>query len=210
MTSRAILQRRKNLFNSLNQSTCLIRGFPSFEHGRTSPSNELLSSSWVANHPIPATNYRNEGGSSSVNKDGLPGLSAAGFCRHNSFAFPTSGCGIGRSNFVPSLGVQWLSLSIRYASTATASQPERAGRNDENRQQLAKKVKEASPEECDQAVEGLTTVKAKAKAKQTQESLNSAESIMKRVWTRLLGIGPALRAVASMSRSINLILLCLM
>lgn len=201
MASRAILQRRKNLFNSSNQSTCLIRGFPSFEHGRTSPSNELLSSSWVANHPIADTSYRNEG------KDGLPGLLPAGFCRHNSFAFPTSGCGIGRAYFVPSLGVQWISFSIRCASTATANQHERAGRNDENRQQVAKKVKEASPEECDQAVEGLTTVKAKAKAKQTQESLKSAESIMERVWARLLGIGPALRAVASMSRSRNLILL---
>ncbi|XP_059435949.1 uncharacterized protein LOC132168883 [Corylus avellana] len=200
MASRAILRRRKNLFNSLNQSTCLIQGFPSFKHGRTSPSYELLSSSWVANHPIAVTNYQNEGGSSSVNKDGLPGLLSAGFSRQNSFAFPISGCGIGRADFVPSLGVQWISLSIRYASTATASQPERAGRNGENRQQIAKKVKEASPEECDQAVEGLTTVKAKAKAKQTQESLKSAESIMKRVWTRLLGIGPALRAVASMSR----------
>lgn len=206
MASRAILQRRKNLFNSLNQSTCLIQGFPSFKHGRTSPSYELLSSSWVANHPIAETNYQNEGGSSSVNKDGLPGLLSAGFSRHNSFAFPTSGCGIGRADFVPSLGVQWISLSIRYASTATASQPKRAGRNGENLQQVAKKVKEASPEECDQAVEGLTTVKAKAKAKQTQESLKT-ESIMKRVWTRLLGIGPALRAVASMSRSRNLILL---
>ena len=105
-----------------------------------------------------------------------------------------------RADFVPRFGVQWVSQSIRYASTATAGQPDTAGVNDENKQKVAKKVKEASPEECDQAVEGLSNVKAKAKAKQMQESQKSAESIMKRVWAMLLGIGPALRAVASMSR----------
>uniref|UniRef100_A0A2N9FQ65 Letm1 RBD domain-containing protein n=1 Tax=Fagus sylvatica TaxID=28930 RepID=A0A2N9FQ65_FAGSY len=105
-----------------------------------------------------------------------------------------------RADFVPSFGVQWISQSIRYASTATAGQPDTASGNDENEQKVAKKVKEASPEECDQAVEGLSNVKAKAKAKQMQESQKSAESIMKRVWAMLLGIGPALRAVASMSR----------
>uniref|UniRef100_A0A2N9GNH2 Letm1 RBD domain-containing protein n=1 Tax=Fagus sylvatica TaxID=28930 RepID=A0A2N9GNH2_FAGSY len=200
MASRAILHRRRNLFNSLNQSTCLIRGFPSFEHGQTSPTNELLNSSWVANHAFAATDNKNEGGLSSVNKDGLPALLAAGFRRHNSVASPTLGYGIGRADFVPRFGVQWISQSIRYASTATAGQPDTAGGNDENEQKVAKKVKEASPEECDQAVEGLSNVKAKAKAKQMQESQKSAESIMKRVWAMLLGVGPALRAVASMSR----------
>lgn len=200
MASRAIFHRRRNLFNSLNQSTCLIRGFPSFEHGQTSPTNELLNSSWVANHAFAATDNKNEGGLSSVNKDGLPALLAAGFRRHNSIASPTLGYGIGRADFVSHFGVQWISQSIRYASTATAGQPDTAGGNDENEQKVAKKVKEASPEECDQAVEGLSNVKAKAKAKQMQESQKSAESIMKRVWAMLLGIGPALRAVASMSR----------
>uniref|UniRef100_A0A2N9HA34 Letm1 RBD domain-containing protein n=1 Tax=Fagus sylvatica TaxID=28930 RepID=A0A2N9HA34_FAGSY len=146
------------------------------------------------------TDNKNEGGLSSVNKDGLPALLAAGFRRHNSVASPTLGYGIGRADFVPRFGVQWISQSIRYASTATAGQPDTAGGNDENEQKVAKKVKEASPEECDQAVEGLSNVKAKAKAKQMQESQKSAESIMKRVWAMLLGIGPALRAVASMSR----------
>jgi hypothetical protein len=64
----------------------------------------------------------------------------------------------------------------------------------------SKRKKEASPEECDQAVEGLSTAKAKAKAKQVQESLKSSQSIVKKFWARILGIGPALRAVASMSR----------
>jgi LETM1 and EF-hand domain-containing protein 1 len=64
-----------------------------------------------------------------------------------------------------------------------------------------KKKKEASPEECDQAVEGLSTAKAKAKAKQVQESLKVDQSVIQKFWARILGVGPALRAVASMSRS---------
>lgn len=199
MASRGILQRKRNLTNSLNQSTCLIRGFPNFELLRTYPSDVLLNSSWVANHPFAATNCRNEGGLFSVNKDGLPGL-LLGFPRHNSFAIPTLGNGIGRVGFVPSLGVQWISQSVRFASAAPVGQAETASGNDENEQKVSKRVKEASPEECDQAVEGLSTVKAKAKAKQMQESQKKVESIMKTIWTKLLGIGPALRAVASMSR----------
>nr|CAN63817.1 hypothetical protein VITISV_010338 [Vitis vinifera] len=60
--------------------------------------------------------------------------------------------------------------------------------------------KEASPQECDQAVEGLSTAKAKAKAKQLLESQKGAKSPLQKTWAMLLGIGPALRAVASMSR----------
>ena len=61
-------------------------------------------------------------------------------------------------------------------------------------------MKEASLEECDQAVEGLSTVKAKAKAKQVHDSPKSAQSIIKKIWVTILGIGPALRAVAYMNR----------
>ncbi|MCD9559063.1 hypothetical protein HAX54_016792 [Datura stramonium] len=59
----------------------------------------------------------------------------------------------------------------------------------------------SSPEECDQAVVGLSTAVAKAKvSKRLQESQKVAKSVIQRVWATLLGIGPALRAVASMSR----------
>ena len=60
--------------------------------------------------------------------------------------------------------------------------------------------KEASPEECDEAVEDLTMAKAKAKSKQLQDSQISIKAVVKKIWAVLLGIGPALRAVASMSR----------
>ncbi|XP_020549078.1 LETM1 domain-containing protein LETM2, mitochondrial isoform X3 [Sesamum indicum] len=65
-----------------------------------------------------------------------------------------------------------------------------------------KQKKEPSAEECDQAVEGLSSIKARAeaKAKQLQDSQKGANSILKRIWAMVLGIGPALRAVASMSR----------
>jgi LETM1 and EF-hand domain-containing protein 1, mitochondrial len=42
------------------------------------------------------------------------------------------------------------------------------------------KKKEASPDECDQAVEGLSTAKAKAKAKQVQESTKASQSVMQK------------------------------
>ncbi|KAG6700426.1 hypothetical protein I3843_08G107400 [Carya illinoinensis] len=201
MALRAILQRKRSLFGPLNQSTCFIRGFPSFKLGQTSQSDNVLGSNWVFDPLFPAADYRNKGDLTSVKKDGLPGPLAAGFHRKNSCIIPILHCETGSTYFFPSLGVQWISQCIRFTSTATAGQPKMASaNNDENEQQASKKVKEASPEECDQAVEGLSTIKAKAKAKQMKELPQSAESLMKRVWTMLLGIGPALRAVASMSR----------
>ncbi|KAJ6726808.1 LEUCINE ZIPPER-EF-HAND CONTAINING TRANSMEMBRANE PROTEIN [Salix purpurea] len=83
---------------------------------------------------------------------------------------------------------------------ATAGQPEYGHGNDRNQQQAAKQAKKASPEECDEAVEDLTEVKAKAKAKQVRESQKSSKTVMQKIWAKLLGVGPALRAIASMSR----------
>lgn len=96
-------------------------------------------------------------------------------------------------------GTQRKSGFFYHYSTSTAGHPD-VGGNTDNEQKISKKVKEASPEECDQAVEGLSSVKAKAKAKQLQETQKDAKSMLQKVWAMLLGIGPALRAVASMSR----------
>ncbi|KAL5053639.1 hypothetical protein RYX36_034321 [Vicia faba] len=91
-----------------------------------------------------------------------------------------------------SIGVRFLSQS-----TAAAAKKDEAESDDV----VGKKRKEASPEECDQAVEGLTTAKAKAAmAKRSQESQKVVQSVLQRVRAVFLGIGPALRAVASMSR----------
>jgi LETM1 and EF-hand domain-containing protein 1 len=97
------------------------------------------------------------------------------------------------------LGAMYFLQSVRTAST-TAGQPKSGVLNEQSEDQKQPK-KEASPEECDQAVEGLSTAKAKAKAKQTQEVQKTDQSIIQKFWARLLGIGPALRVVASMSRS---------
>jgi len=105
----------------------------------------------------------------------------------------SSGNGFEKSNvFNESIGVRFLSQ----ASEAAARKKEEPPENDDG----VKKRKEASPEECDQAVEGLTEAKAKAKAKRSQEAQKDSQSVVQRVRAVILGIGPALRAVASMSR----------
>ncbi|XP_031505162.1 uncharacterized protein LOC116267529 [Nymphaea colorata] len=108
------------------------------------------------------------------------------------------GPGNGRTGLMLPLGVRWMSQSLRTASTATVKEPSIDSGVEPNEEQTKKQIKEASPEECDQAVEGLSS--AKAKAKQFQESQKKAKSPIERVWAVLLGVGPALRAVASMSR----------
>ncbi|CAN6468084.1 unnamed protein product [Victoria cruziana] len=104
----------------------------------------------------------------------------------------------GRTELMLPLGIRWMSQSLRTASTATIKEPNIDSGDEPSEEQAKKQIKEASPEECDQAVEGLSS--AKAKAKQFQESQKKAKSPIERVWAVLLGVGPALRAVASMSR----------
>ncbi|RID64965.1 hypothetical protein BRARA_D00197 [Brassica rapa] len=97
-----------------------------------------------------------------------------------------SGIGFGSLEMGSSLGMRYMSVSIHNATKKPEEEEKR---------------KEASPEECDQAVESLSSVKAKAKAKRLQDSKKVARSILQRTWVFILGIGPALRAVASMSRA---------
>lgn len=63
-----------------------------------------------------------------------------------------------------------------------------------------KRKSDASADDCDQAVVGLSSASAKAKQKQEEELAKKNDGIVKKVWSTLLGIGPALRAVAAMSR----------
>lgn len=200
MTSRAILRRKNFLCNYLNRPTYLTRGLPSFEYGHTTASNYFERSSLVgfSIHSSEDTDGGREGGLSRVTKDELSKPLPVGFLKHDFFQMSNFKYGVGRVSFISPLQASLISQSVRYGSTATAGQPER----DRNEQRATKQIKEASPEDCDQAVEGLSTVKAKAtaKAKQMQDIQKSAKSVVQRVWAALLGIGPALRAVASMSR----------
>ncbi|XWS65242.1 hypothetical protein CRYUN_Cryun05aG0075800 [Craigia yunnanensis] len=170
MASRVILRRRSYIFNSPTRPTSLLRGFSSFEHRQSFTSEDSGGSAWVASCPYQNSDFKKVV-LPSVLKNELSNFLAAQYYRSNS-------SGISNSGYQPELG----------------------SGNDGNKQQAPKKVKEASPEECDQAVEGLSTVKAKAKAKQVQDSPKSAQSVIKKIWAIILGIGPALRAVASMSR----------
>lgn len=97
------------------------------------------------------------------------------------------------------LGARYFRQSVRAASETTG-QPKSGILNGKSEYQNQPE-KEASPEECDQAVEGLSTAKAKAKA-MVQEVQKTDQSIIQKFWARLLGIGPALRVIASMSRSL--------
>ncbi|KAI7735206.1 hypothetical protein M8C21_030498 [Ambrosia artemisiifolia] len=80
--------------------------------------------------------------------------------------------------------VKFLSQSSSFSTTASSPKPA-TGNDEEDKEQIATKRKEASPEECDQAVEGLTSAKAKAKAKQVTESQKPANSILKKTWAML-------------------------
>lgn len=109
-----------------------------------------------------------------------------------------------RSDYIsPSLGSIYITQT-RNAVTSTARKDEDDDKDSESK--ITKK--EASPEDCDQAVEGLTSAKAKAKAKKLEEEQKleeaqkaEAKSIIHKTWAVILGIGPALRAIASMSKA---------
>jgi len=103
-------------------------------------------------------------------------------------------------NFVFPLGVRCFLQSISTTSNTTGQgQVNIMDKQIEDEKQKQQK-KEASPEECDQAVEGLSTAKAKAKAK-LEEVQKTDQSMVQKFWAKLLGIGPALRLIASMSRA---------
>lgn len=189
MAARAITKGKKHLLGHLSVSIRPCSGFSSFAHGRFSQDSDTK---------VQGSNNSEcrEGGSVFVPKDYYY-FSSKGYLNRPSSILRNR---YGGSEISLPLGVRWLSQSMRTASTATASQPE-TGCQGEDKGQSTKQTKEPSPEECDQAVEGLSSAKAKAKAKKLQESQKASQSVVQKIWARLLGIGPALRAVASMSRA---------
>ncbi|RWR83920.1 LETM1 and EF-hand domain-containing protein 1, mitochondrial-like protein [Cinnamomum micranthum f. kanehirae] len=194
MALRAIFRRKKFFLDHLNMPTRSIQHFPNFGQFESSDEPDSQSSKWVADHPFAGTDGGKERYGALMTKEKLLVLWEVGLLKHSSCRkyIAAPGHGYARSEFVSPLGIRWM-------STATAGQPQ-IGRDEPNEEQNKKHLKEASPEECDQAVEGLSTVKAKAKAKQLQESQKDAKSVLQKFWAKFLGIGLALRAVASMSR----------
>lgn len=118
-----------------------------------------------------------------------------------------SGSGVGLWGQGPE-GKRWLATYTRVTEEAArASNAATAIRYDEDEeaQSLKKNEKEPSPEDCDVAVEDLSSVKAKHK--QSQEAPKTKEAVKKpsdgwmiKVRNVFFGIGPAIRAIAAMSR----------
>jgi LETM1 and EF-hand domain-containing protein 1 len=203
MASRAIVRRRKHLWDHVN-TPILSSSFSTFQHGTFGfEVHPRIARPFLQQSPGDSKREKDkERYSVDLTKGNLPGL-GNGFPQRPAHMISHCGYGIGRNEFALPFGARGLLQSIRRASTATAGQPKLDVEEEQSEdQKQSKRKKEASPEECDQAVEGLSTAKAKAKAKQVQESLKSSQSIVKKFWARILGIGPALRAVASMSRYI--------
>lgn len=201
MATRAILRRRKALVSAWTQPSGSFRCFTSFEHGQSSSVPHTQDPSWGAVLPSLDSDSRNKRESYPVTKDKLQQYSSVGLLRNNFGGNSSLRSADVRLYYGSSIGATWLSRSLRYSSTATAGQPEFRSDNDKNEEKAAEQAKDASPEECDQAVEGLSSAKAKAKAKQTQELQKSEKTVLQRVWAKLIGIGPALRVIASMSRA---------
>ncbi|CAH8269210.1 unnamed protein product [Arabidopsis lyrata] len=195
MASRAIVRRKNIISDYLNVYARSIQSFQSIGNSSQTVHSHAYHSG--VNRP-PVETKRVTEHKSFTRRDGLLLLSRNGYFNRSFHGFHSSGIGYGTSEVGPSLGMRYVSLSIRNATTVAAKQPEE---EDKKVDELAKNRKEASPEECDQAVESLSSVKAKAKAKRLQESKKVARSIVQRAWAIVLKIGPALRAVASMSRA---------
>ncbi|KAG9154687.1 hypothetical protein Leryth_019031 [Lithospermum erythrorhizon] len=192
MASRAILHRRKCLLDSINKSTCLVRGFSSFkDRGLSSDSCWRASCSSVDS---------NDGDPCDLTHDKSVKILLKLFPSTNSTTHVSRGSLRGPS-YTYDVREGTVTQFIRFSSsTAPAKKPEFRGDDAKNQLSFVKQKKEASPEECDQAVEGLSTIIAKAKAKQLQEAQKDGRPSLKKVWATLLGIGPAVRAIASMSR----------
>lgn len=205
MALRAILLKKRHLFSSENLSTSLYLRLSRFELGQTSQADDLQRLGCIPRPPPVAIDGGCEEGLAPVVREDLLSFPAAEFFRSSFIKPQIFGHGIDRGKSASCMGFRCALQISQYSSTATAGQPEFGGNNDRNEKQAAKRIKEPSPEECDQAVEGLSTVKAQAK--QMQESQKSAESLLKSIWAKLLGIGPVLRVIASMSRFLTIILL---
>lgn len=206
MASRAIIRRRGVVSNYLNTSPRSIQSLQSLLRGHgprgldseRHSSNSEIQSAEMENYSISRGSSADEAANLAA-KDKLVSFPGCGHFRGrwgSSFSYT----GVGQNFNFYSPGKRWMLHPIRTASTAAAKQQELGSDDEDNEEMIAKKRKEASPEDCDQAVAGLSSARAKAKAKQLQNSQRLVSAVLYRIWTTLLGIGPALRAVASMSR----------
>ncbi|KAI3459854.1 hypothetical protein Pfo_016517 [Paulownia fortunei] len=199
MASRAILRRRKIVSDYLNVPVRSIQSFHTLGQGQSCQCFDSLGYTSITDPVSQNSDRLRENDETSALSKKLD-CSTLGIFRHKAYGITAFSYENRRSDFNCLMGVRFMSQPRCYASTATAKQPDLGSDDEDNEEMAAKKRKEASPEECDQAVVGLSTAKAKAKAKQLQESQSIDTPILKKLWATFLGIGPALSAVASMSR----------
>lgn len=192
MASRVILQKKRSIL--ISQHTRFILGFSSELDGLCQIP---FSSSRTIGH---GHGHGLERKLSTISDDDLAACSSSRLYLHSSFGVSSFEIRNEKIELVSLSRLGWTSRSARYISTAAANQSRLGNGSSGNEQSDSKQKKEASPEECDEAVEDLSNIKAKAKAKQLQEPHKSTESILKTLWAKILGIGPAFRAVLSMSR----------
>ncbi|CAH2063489.1 unnamed protein product [Thlaspi arvense] len=195
MASRAIIRRKSIISDYLSVYARSAQSFQSIGNSAQAVDSHAYHS--LINHP-PVESHRVAEHKSFSGRYGLLLPSRNGYFDRRFHGSDFSGTGFGSSEMFPSLGMRFMSMSVRNATTAAAKKPDEEDKKDDG---VAKSRKEASPEECDQAVESLSSLKAQAKAKRLQDSKKVARSIVQRTWAFVLGIGPALRAVASMSRA---------
>lgn len=184
MASRALLRRRKYIVQSLSEQFNTIQCLSSVERQGYESIKGLDSGKPDSKLPYFLKNKESF-------TSNLDGFHTSRLLQSPNF----SNGGVGKLEFPYPLGYRSVQQSL-WSSVATANKPD----DDKKGEKITSQNKEASPEECDEAVEGLSLAKAKAKAKKLEESQKSDVSIMQRVRAFLLGIGPALRAIASMSR----------
>lgn len=193
MASKLLLRRKRY---PLNRPVEYIWSFPS-ENSALTRYNGAHASSLCARHSHAETNYSTQKQVPPSAGLDLPSMSAIRCFKNHFVGYPSPGCRFGRDDHSFS-GLKLFMQSAHHLSTAPAGQPELDSGDDKKK--ADKPVKEPSPEDCDEAVEDLSSVKAKAKAKQLQDSQSGFKKVATRFWSILLGIGPALKAIASMSR----------
>ena len=198
MGTRAILRQRKSLVRACTQPNGSFRCFSGFEYGQSSSVPHACDPNLAVVLPSVDSDSRKESGSFSI-KDKLKLYSFVAHPRNHWGGSPFFRSVNGQICSGSCVGSALLSQVLRY-STAAAGQPELRSGDNKNEEKVVTQSKEPSPEECDEAVEGLSSAKAKAKAKQVQELQKSEKTILQKFWAKLLGIGPAFRVIASMSR----------
>uniref|UniRef100_K3Y5K8 Mitochondrial proton/calcium exchanger protein n=1 Tax=Setaria italica TaxID=4555 RepID=K3Y5K8_SETIT len=184
MASRAIIRRRKDILQHTNVPILSSASTSTTGQGKFGCEVDQRYECLFSEDSLAHSNHAKV--QHTLSKQNLYGLSSGFTCRPT-FGVSPPGYGSRAQNFVFPLGVRCFLQSVRTTSNTTG-QPQVSimGKQSEDDKEKQQK-KEASPEECDQAVEGLRTAKAKAKAK-LEEVQKTDQSIIQKFWAKLLDV----------------------